>query len=345
MKTIRRWLALALAVSMGLGLLTLPAAADADPRGGELELLSYNVHGLPIFWEDYNPWEDSQLISAFFRDSGYDFIGVQEDFNCHAEIAGAIEGAYPYQTVHQGVVPVGDGLGVFSKTQIYNQRNVPWEQTFGVFSDGSDELTPKGFVHVLARLEAPGAYVHIYVLHADAVYGDAGSLAARADNYRQLAADIAQYPGEPLLVMGDFNGYYGEIEPFLTETSLRDTSLELYSAGHGDSIDHILARDGMGVSFVTLESKNLWIQTAPGGVIAAEYLAEGARDLSDHAAKYAKLAWTYEGPENGVWGVEGSVTQTPQWSIELLWRQVETFFAKLRLLLLESFRLLREQVV
>jgi endonuclease/exonuclease/phosphatase family metal-dependent hydrolase len=330
----------------------LPVSAGQATGGtaqGELDVLCYNVAGLPIpsafHRENRSPWEDCKRISAYFAKSGYDFIAVQEDFNCHRQLTSALKNTYPYQTVHQGAVPVGDGLGLFSKTPIYNQRNVPWALSAGIFAGANDQLTPKGYLHALAALDAPGVYVHIYVLHADAS-GDPASKAARADNYRQLAADIARYPEEPMLVMGDFNGIYTNVARFMNETGLRDSWKDLTDAGFyagndpgvgwcqssGDSIDRILVRDGKGLRFTILESKNLNLQTAPGGVTVAEQLLTGGRSLSDHAAKYAKLAWHYDGNPQGVWGETGFPLTPPQWDLSLPGKQIKTFFVKLGLL-------------
>lgn len=354
------------AVLLCMALLAVPVSmgvtADA-PASGELTVLSYNAAGLPLLSAARNPWTDSKRISAHVAEGAYDLIGVQEDFNCHRQLTGQFGGTLPYTSVHQGLIPAGDGLGVFSKYPIYNQINAAWDQSFGVFGGGTDELTPKGFVHTVVCLtnDPNGPKADFFTLHADAS-GDEDSVAAREANFRQLAAYINQNcMGRAVIVTGDFNTHYnvelGRVPAakLVTELvpGLRDSWYECTQRGlpagqpagvrpmpeNGDSIDHVMVRDGGGVTFAFVESKNLNIQWADGKAVAAEgWVTEGdaQHSLSDHSARYAKLTWSYDAANAADYG---ALTE-PAWSFSLLWKQVKAFFHTLGVVIAEPFKLL-----
>ena len=327
---------------------------------GELRILSYNVAGLPVFWQGRSPWIDSGLISAHFGEGHYDVVGLQEDWSAHRQLAGKLGSALPYRTVHMGSVPFGDGLSIFSKYPVYNQNSVTWEKLCGVFSNDSDELAPKGFVHTVLCLtkDPKGPKADFFTLHADAG-NDPGSIAARDDNFRQLAAYINEYcAGRALILTGDFNDYYERLTgggTHLTELvpGLRDGWRERTSQGlyvgvdvgvhetpeNRDSIDRVMVRDGGGLRFTFLELTNFNIQLVDGKPVSAErWLAEGSArlGLSDHAARYAKLGWEYDAAQAFNYGE----LKPPTWSFGWLGRQICSFGHVAGIVLSEPFKLL-----
>ena len=75
---------------------------------------------------------------------------------------------------------------------IYNEKRVTWNEACGILTDGSDELTPKGFVYTVIDI-GNGIYVDFYNLHADA-YGGAGSVAAVVSTGTVSGAAFAPQP-------------------------------------------------------------------------------------------------------------------------------------------------------
>lgn len=331
---------------------------------GELTVLSYNVAGLPVFWKGRNPWADSRLISAHFAEGRYDILGLQEDFSCHRQIVGALGGVMPYRTIHMGSVPCGDGLSVLSKYPLYNQNSVPWEKLCGVFSNDSDELTPKGFTHAVACLtgDPKGPKADFITLHADAG-NDPGSVAAREDNFRQLAAYInAHCQGRALILTGDFNDHYewlldaNGVHLTGLVPGLRDGWRERVSQGFyagtdcgahetmedGDTIDRVMVCDGGGLRFAFTELTNLNIQLAGGRPVSAEgWLAEGGarHSLSDHAARRAKLSWEYDEARAFPYGE----LRPPAWGPGWLGRQIGAFGHVAALVISEPFKQPRQR--
>lgn len=362
MHTARKALA-ALSAALLLASPLVFSVAAQEAASGELTVLSYNVAGLPLIRDGRNPWQDSKLISAHFAEGAYDLVGTQEDFNCHRQLISKLGEVMPFQTVRQGGIPVGDGLSVFSKHPVYNQKRVTWAESFGVFTGSTDELTPKGFAHTVVSLndDPNGPKADFFTLHADAG-GDPNSIAAREANYRQLSAYINENcQGRALIVTGDFNAHYdvqlGRVPAakLVTELvpGLRDSWFECSELGlpagrpaqlrqmpeNGDSIDHVMVRDGGGVTFTFIESKNLNIQRVEGKAVAAEgWLTEGEarHSLSDHSARYAKLAWAYD----KTMAFDYGQLNEPAWSFSILARQIKSVFHTLALVIAEPFKML-----
>ncbi|ADZ21800.1 hypothetical protein BJV85_001137 [Clostridium acetobutylicum] len=130
---------------------------------------------------------------------------MEEDFAYHNDLIKYVTS--PYLTETSGNVPFGDGLNFISKYPFYDTDRVTWNKRYGTITDGSDQLTPKGFMYSQYEFE-PGVYVDIYTLHADAG-DDEGSYEARRDNIEQLAAYINENSkGNAVIVMGDTNTRY-----------------------------------------------------------------------------------------------------------------------------------------
>ncbi|KHD37314.1 hypothetical protein NL50_06985 [Clostridium acetobutylicum] len=127
---------------------------------------------------------------------------MEEDFAYHNDLIKYVTS--PYLTETSGNVPFGDGLNFISKYPFYDTDRVTWNKRYGTITDGSDQLTPKGFMYSQYEFE-PGVYVDIYTLHADAG-DDEGSYEARRDNIEQLAAYINENSkGNAVIVMGETN--------------------------------------------------------------------------------------------------------------------------------------------
>ena len=278
-----------------------PVPPDTDPENRTVTLINYNVAGLPKLFG--NQAEDvganQRQIGAQLADRAFDIAAVQEDFGYHSDLIAGLGGeAYPYQTVHSGGVPGGDGLNLYSRCPLYNETRTAWDTAFGIIDDGADEMTPKGILYALIEIEE-GIYLDFYDIHADA-YGDEGSTAAREVQFRQLAALLqSRTVDRPVIVTGDFNTSLhhgndsGLYENLMVPCGLTDVWIALYNGGvtddfsafadaaeHWDGIEKVLYRSGGGVELTPLD-------------FTYEYLtdADGV-SLSDHPAAICTFAYT-----------------------------------------------------
>lgn len=202
---------LALLLAIGFAPQAKPVYAE-EAVSGSFSVLSYNVSGLPDIISSGNPAVNTVKISPLLND--YDIVNVQEDFNYHADLY--LLAAHAYKTPTSGGAAIGSGLNTLSKFPYSDFVRVKWNQAYGFFDYGNDELTPKGFTASRHKL-ADGVYVDVYNLHTDADV-DPGSMAARADNIRQLYAYIGQYSdGNAVIVYGDTNARYTREADILAE--------------------------------------------------------------------------------------------------------------------------------
>jgi hypothetical protein len=239
--------------------LALVGTALAAPAGaGTLSVLTYNVAGLPEGISGSTPSVNTPLISPLLN--AYDLVVVQEDFNYHEPLVASL--THPYQSVkdtnpgpygEQLGFAFGDGLNTFSRSPFADFQRVTWSQCFGVFSNSSDCLTPKGFSVATHELE-PGVVVDVYNLHSDAGSAEP-DLAARRANIRQFYAFISEYSADrAVIVLGDTNSRYtrgGDVLPeMLAAVGLTDVWALLQRAGAlpavGDALTAACASDPSG---------------------------------------------------------------------------------------------------
>lgn len=294
MKKTKKLFALLLSLVLMLSALSVCAFAEEKKT---LSLLNYNVAGLPDFKAlvgkgDKNVKENQKNIGKILNSRSYDAVAVQEDFGYHSSLVGELS-EYKNRTQHTGSIPGGDGMNVFSKLPVYNEERVTWNKAYGVFENGADEMTPKGILYCVLDL-GDGVLVDFYDIHADA-FGDAGSKAARRDNYKQLAELInSRGTDRPVIATGDFNAYFnmrdddGLKEYMLDACSFKEAWVELHNNGnyydfsafyggeeawgHWDSAEKFFYRDGGGVSLIPKESEYEF------------FFSEDGTSLSDHAS-------------------------------------------------------------
>ena len=170
----------------------------------QLSVISANVSGLPSIFSKYDRdvSYSQKTLGKMLNDSGYDIVCVQEDFQYHSVLASEMT-SYPYQTHETGGVPIGDGLNIFSVYPIYNVKRVAWNKYYGIFSDGSDALCPKGFI--CCTVDVDGALIDLYNVHMDA-YSAEGDQYARKAQLEQLTEYISENSeGRAVLIVGDTN--------------------------------------------------------------------------------------------------------------------------------------------
>jgi endonuclease/exonuclease/phosphatase family metal-dependent hydrolase len=275
-------------------------AAPDTPDAIEMELLSYNVAGLPEGLSGSMPATYIPLISP--RLSAYDLVAVQEDFAYHAELVADVDHPHRTEPNAASAPPLGDGLSVLSRLPIVESEHVAWSRCFGVLDSGSDCLTPKGFLRVRLALDG-GRELDLYNAHTDAGT-DPDSTAARIDNLAQLAEHIRVHSaGHALIVLGDMNTRYtdadGSLQELLAQAELRDVWAELLRGGVIPSagserapcpadrnnpvcerIDKILVRDSDRVRITATDYR----------VDGLRFETDAGEQLSDHRPVAARLS-------------------------------------------------------
>ena len=265
-----------------------------------LKTVNFNVAGLPFAaLKGENVAENQKAAGKYISENDFDIVAVQEDFGYHKHLVGSMNG-FEYLTNHTGSIPGGDGLNIFTKDMpIYNETRVSWNEASGILADGSDELTPKGFVYSVIDIGG-GIYVDFYNIHADA-YGGEGSIAARTSQYKQIAEFIKARSAEndrPVIVTGDFNNHIHSHEDngALYEILYRDCGLKdawveyhnngnyfdmykwhisgLPSWGNWDSVERFMYKPGGGVDIVVSDFRYVEVYDDNGKVISDHSSAE-----------------------------------------------------------------------
>ncbi|MBQ8502880.1 MAG: endonuclease/exonuclease/phosphatase family protein [Clostridia bacterium] len=265
-----------------------------------LKAVNFNVAGLPFAaFKGTDVIANQKVAGEYLSQNDFDIVAVQEDFGYHKQLVESMNG-FEYVTNHTGGIPGGDGLNIFTKDMpVYNETRVAWDDASGILSDGSDELTPKGFVYTVIDV-GNGIYVDFYNIHADAFDGE-GSIAARTSQYKQLAEFIKARSAEndrPVIVTGDFNNYMHTHEndgalykTLYLECGLKDAWIEhhnngdyfnmykwhttgLSAWGNWDSVERFMYKSGGGVDVVVSDFRYVRVCDDDGEAISDHSSAE-----------------------------------------------------------------------
>ncbi len=308
-------------------------ASAAEPASGSLNVMTYNVSGIPVFGDTQGSQNavtgDARMAKigeALSRESGCEIIGTQEDFNHHDALAQAMPD-YMYQSYSSGGIPLGDGLNLFSKYPLFNVERTSWEASYGVLSGSADRLAEKGILSCVVEI-AEGLYIDLYVIHADAGI-DSKSVDARKDNFRQLAEMInTRTEDRAVIVIGDYNSLYSRDLPddlytnLISAAGLTDCWAEICNNGDctfdngtdwnpslNESYDRVLFKSGGGI---TLTAKSFEYQ---------QFTDENGETYTDHIAAKASLFYEVTGVTTTPEKLE---TQAP---IDQEQRQIDEFNA------------------
>lgn len=265
-----------------------------------LKAVNFNVAGLPFAaLSGENVAANQKVAAKYLSENSFDIVAVQEDFGYHNTLVNSMSG-FNYETNHTGGIPGGDGLNIFTKDMpIYNETRVTWNESCGILSDGSDELTPKGFIYSVIDI-GNGIYVDYYNIHADA-YGGEGSIAARTSQYKQLAEFIQARSAEndrPVIITGDFNNHIHTKEDdaaiykiFYEQCGFKDAWVEYHNNGeyfnmyewhitglpawgNWDSVERFMYRPGGGVDVVVNDFRYVEVKDDSGKVASDHSAAE-----------------------------------------------------------------------
>ncbi|MBR3647646.1 MAG: hypothetical protein IKN59_04555 [Paludibacteraceae bacterium] len=186
-------------------------------------VVAMNVDGLPntILGIDLNPDGPGAAgtlnISQKLATMGYDIIGVSEDFNYNNELmqymtnfsCGTFRGGVSMNNYRADISFNTDGLNLLWRQGIVasNEHMYGWNQKYGKFNNGADELIDKGFRFYQVTIN-DSVTIDLYIVHMDAEC-DSLDLVARWSQWSQLASMIlTSNNGNPIIVMGDTNSRY-----------------------------------------------------------------------------------------------------------------------------------------
>lgn len=254
-----------------LALVFAAAAARADHV--ELDVLTYNIHGLPSWIAGDDP--PARIPQLLAKAEGYDVVLLQEDFfhqgvvDAHKRHPHLWRGQRSGLTVLSGFDAVGDAIAT------------PYGVCNGWISAANDCLADKGFLHVRLRLP-DGSELDVWNTHLDAGRSDADR-DVRASQLAILAAAIeTTSAGRAVLVGGDFNLEWDDpadralLEAFAKRLGLH-VAAQTSADGWESHLDYVLVRDGTDVCM------------AGGGEKDPSFVDAGGEPLSDHPAIRARL--------------------------------------------------------
>ena len=277
---------------------TTIAPTTTEAPSLELELLTYNVAGLPTALSGSEPDVNTPLIGPLLND--YDIVLVQESWLTPEGTSDDL------RTYHEILLDLADHE--FESASLAAPLGSDPERPSALLSDGlnrlsdfpfepvtrqrwltcgeasADCLSLKGFSMATTTL-ADGIEVDIYNLHLDAGRAD---FAVRAENVAELSAHIAEHSaGRALIVAGDFNLHLdrdpdaAQFEQLLLDAGLIDVCTEL-ACDQPNRIDKVLIRSNAEVTITPLEWRNA----------AESFTRDDGEPLSDHDPVVARLQFT-----------------------------------------------------
>ncbi|MBM6992799.1 MAG: endonuclease/exonuclease/phosphatase family protein [Prevotella sp.] len=184
-----------------------------------------NVDGLPTsimgitLNADGGGADGATAIGNYLAGKQYDVLAFSEDFNYNSELMAPLSDLYNSGTYRGGLTTSGlsvdniqfktDGLNLLCKKglSLSNETWAAWNQCYGKFTNGADELITKGYRSYTVAFN-DSVVVDFYILHMDAEV-DSEDIAARASQWQQLCDVIrASSNRRPKIVMGDTNSRY-----------------------------------------------------------------------------------------------------------------------------------------
>lgn len=314
LRAIRSTRAVGAALLAACVLVTAPAAL-AGPSQRHLTVLTYNVAGLPLGMSSSRPSHNEAMISR--RLGIADLVTVQEDFGYHQQLISHAD--FPYMSrkdrtrLFPNPLALGDGLARLSRLPFDDYQRVTWNRCYGYLGHGADCWAPKGFAMARHRV-APGVFLDVYNLHADASDHVRDRRARRAQ-IRQLERFIQRHSaGHAVLVMGDTNSRYTRLgdpmQGLLRKAQLRDVWVELRHGGVVPPVGHKIKachEDGFAGGDCELVDKILYRSSATLRLVPVDYQVpdrlfqdERGRPLSDHEPVLAVFAIAVQRQERAV---------------------------------------------
>lgn len=265
----------------GERLTELAPKPKAGASSGVLELLTYNVAGLPGLLSSSHPSINTAQVSPLLNH--YHLVVAQEDFAYHGELVERAGHLYQVAPMPPFSNMFGDGLSTLSVYPLDDVSRVRWLGCNGYLNDASDCFGEKGFSVVRVTL-SEGVSLDLYNLHAEAGRS-AEDVATRRLGFEQLAQYILERgEARAVVVAGDTNLDVRDtrdretLKAFQEQTSLVD--IRPRNDQGLESLDRVLLR-GSG----SLELRPLTWRTDE------RFVDSAGEALSDHPAVAVSIAW------------------------------------------------------
>jgi len=251
---------------------------------GTFSLVTYNIAGLPDFISESTPSHNTNIISRLLNK--FDIALLQEDFYYHKEILKYSKHPYKSKKSDRGLFLTGDGLNRLSIFPFENYYRKEWEKRYGILTNDSDVLAPKGFSYAQHEV-SPGVVIDIYNLHMDAGHGEGDFNARRAEVKQLINTFIKRRTERAVIIAGDWNlnrkrpSDSGMLDELIEDLNLKDVRAVLNA--EGDRIDRVLFRNGNRVKLTPLLYK----------VEDKDFIDEKGKQLSDHIPVSVVFKWEY----------------------------------------------------
>jgi len=261
----------------------LLAATPARADHFLLDVLTYNIHGLPAWIALDDPPARIPQILEKAKDFG--IVLFQEDFSYQPAVDSARQ-PHRWRGSPPALALIGVGSGVTTLSwfpTVGEPEAEPYGVCNGWLGAANDCLGNKGWLRV--RLQLPGEHtLDVWNTHLDAGR-DALDREARRAQLDALAAAIAsQSDGRAVLLGGDFNSEWDDQDDrALLEGFAKRAGLALVAQtppdGWQSHLDYVFVRNGAGVCVAAMD----------GGKDPA-FADGGGKPLSDHPAIRVGLA-------------------------------------------------------
>jgi len=254
---------------------------------GSLEVLTYNVKGLPDLLTGTDGLSRMEQIAPDLPP--FDVIGVQESFDAAFHEALIAETDHPIrdwsgETVDEDRA-YGNGLGLLIRGfEEVERTSFFYDGCHGVLDGASDCLASKGLQRVRVRVAGTSSYLDVYNTHHEAG-GGPDDVAVRASQVEEVVAAMEAWSGDAaILFMGDMNLHADDAEdvPLLDRygsIGLRDACTEV-GCPETFHIDRVWLRDGPELQLVA----TAWERHE-------EFVDADGEDLSDHPAIGVRIDW------------------------------------------------------
>ena len=216
-----------------------------------LNVLSYNIHGLPNI---LTPYKNSNRIKEIINEvNSYDLIFLQENWvyqdlikNNFSNNKFIIGGKNKFTNKDKPRRSSGLNIITSDKISIYDYQEYQFKNCNGWLVNANDCFASKGFIY--SRLLLDEDTLNVYVTHLDAGNSDK-DMSVRETQMNQLISSIEKISNSgPLIVCGDFNiDYYSNqniIDTFVNKFSLIDLDWNL-NISNEFKIDYVFYRSGI----------------------------------------------------------------------------------------------------
>ena len=278
-------------------------------RSYNFNAVALNVDGLPkkILTFEINPdgqeEEGATALCGILANSGWDIVGLSEDFNFHDYLVAEPAKNYYNFGTHSGSVGISsivrsscDGLGFAcnKRFSFSGGERTAWKGFNGTTDQGADGLITKGF-RVYTVTLATGVAVDVYVLHMEAEDG-AKDIAERKNQLGELRDHIlnTNKNKRPIIILGDTNCRYTRDElktEFIDKINadarftIKDAWVELMWGGTYPTYGTgSIMTDAYGMQKGEIVDKVFYINTTESNLTlkANSYLHDESVTVSDH---------------------------------------------------------------